>query len=461
MMNVRALRQFIREESPSRMELGTVVATDTGQIRNVSIRLSGGRVTSRALLTYDGLEVGDKVIVVYIEGLNHIVVIATVLSEYETSSSTMGLLAPPANFTVSGAVRGVMATWDVYPGESLSYIIERAPDSGGDPDTGNVTTALVSRGSMYLYVTTANANHASETWHMRARALRWIGNSNIMYSAWSAWSSAASLVMDGRYRTETELSSVSDSEGASLIGIEDDGDYFDGTDVEAALQELGEGGGSTVTSATAEAEVLVADAALDWQPQSVSNDATVDATGDFTIVGIRSRQVSSVAPADGQVYVWNAGAGQWEPSTISGSGGGVAVATPATTPRWHVDGPLAVADEVDGIWRLMQGFSIQSVVGYLKDTGGAGNTIVDVDKSVNDGTSWSTVFANQGNRPSFAAGGSNVATGSPASPVVLSAGVLLRMNVESMATNARNLDVQIYGESGTAVGDDLTNLGCG
>jgi len=41
-----------------------------------------------------------------------------------------------------------------------------------------------------------------------------------------------------------------------------------------------------------------------------------------TVTGIQNRSVSNIAPANGQVLVWNAGAGAWQPSAVSGSGGG-------------------------------------------------------------------------------------------------------------------------------------------
>lgn len=44
---------------------------------------------------------------------------------------------------------------------------------------------------------------------------------------------------DARYYTQALLGSTSNGEGASLIDIEDSGSYFTGTNVEAALQELG------------------------------------------------------------------------------------------------------------------------------------------------------------------------------------------------------------------------------
>jgi len=43
---------------------------------------------------------------------------------------------------------------------------------------------------------------------------------------------------DFRYYTETELGSSIAPSGASLIGVEDTGGYFVGTDVESILQEI-------------------------------------------------------------------------------------------------------------------------------------------------------------------------------------------------------------------------------
>lgn len=52
--------------------------------------------------------------------------------------------------------------------------------------------------------------------------------------------SAALHHHDGRYYTETEIGSTSNGEGASLVGIEDAGALYTGTDAEAALQEVGQ-----------------------------------------------------------------------------------------------------------------------------------------------------------------------------------------------------------------------------
>jgi hypothetical protein len=83
------------------------------------------------------------------------------------------------------------------------------------------------------------------------------------------------------------ISDTGDAHDASAISITDTGDYFTGTDVEAALQELGAGGGG--------GGVTHLDDLLD-----------VDAS----------------SPTDGQALVWDDGTSQWIPGSAPGGGGG-------------------------------------------------------------------------------------------------------------------------------------------
>lgn len=149
--------------------------------------------------------------------------------------------------------------------------------------------------------------------------------------------------------------------------------------------------------------------------------------------------------------------------TPATGGSSTTTTTVSVTPRWHVDGPLAVYDEVDGVWRLGQAFEFQSAVMYLNNTGSAGTTVVDIERSVNAGISWSTVFPTQANRPAIVAGASKINVGTPDAPAPLSAGTLLRANIEGVATGARGLSVQMFGEEGSVVvSDDLyTIIGVG
>jgi hypothetical protein len=45
------------------------------------------------------------------------------------------------------------------------------------------------------------------------------------------------------------------------------------------------------------------------------------------VTGMQARPVANTAPSNGQALAWNAGAGQWQPQTISGSGTGATMAS--------------------------------------------------------------------------------------------------------------------------------------
>jgi len=133
--------------------------------------------------------------------------------------------------------------------------------------------------------------------------------------------------------------------------------------------------------------------------------------------------------------------------------------TPVTTPRWYIDGALSVQDEPGGIWWLMQGFRIDSVYIYTTDTGITGETTIDVQYSEDNSGTWTSVYTDLDNRPQITAGGAKVAIGELDIPLELEAGVMLRMTIEGVATDVENLTVQVNGQSGSAFGDNLTNLG--
>ena len=81
-MNIQQLREIIDRESPTRIEIGTVVGADPRGMRTTSVRLSGGRVCARAHSCVDDLEVGDKVMVVRSKDVDRVVVLGKVLDEY-------------------------------------------------------------------------------------------------------------------------------------------------------------------------------------------------------------------------------------------------------------------------------------------------------------------------------------------------------------------------------------------
>lgn len=242
MPSVATIIKMIRQESPARLEMGTVVSVDARGIRQVTVRLSGGRTISRPYMCVEDLEVGDPVIVAHMEGLDRMVVISRVLDAYSSDLAEQGVLAPPSNLAVTGYPMAIHTEWENYPGEGLSYIVEESDDAGV---TG--TQMLVTQGSYYLHLCTVEADHAPETWHFRVRSLRWLGDNNVQYSSWSDWTSGTSKVWDARYYTEAELSSADCDglHGASLIWICDADENFPSTvsDVELALDYIWDNAG--------------------------------------------------------------------------------------------------------------------------------------------------------------------------------------------------------------------------
>lgn len=162
-------------------------------------------------------------------------------------------------------------------------------------------------------------------------------------------------------------------------------------------------------------------------------------------------------PVDGDVLTYSAG--YWRPQAGGGGGGGGS-GEQVVIPRWHVDGPLAAATEIDGVWRLPAAFKADYGVIYVKTTGTAGTTTVDIEKSTNDGASWSSCFAAPGDRPSVTGGGTDhIASGTI--DLELDAGTWLRASIVEVATGARSLTVQLGGGAPPVVGSELTHLGCG
>lgn len=247
-LDVNTIRQMIRNESPARLEVGKVTTSDMRGTRLVSVRLSGGSVCTRANSCVDGLEVGDDVIVAHMEARDRVMVIAKIKNPYESDLSRSAMICPPDNLTVTGVPGAIHVQWDTYPALDVCWEVEyntAAQESGA-------TDAIVTKGSYYLYpVVDADADTgAPVTRYFRVRAVRWLGDNNVMYSGWSDWTAGTSVTWDGRYYTEDELSSTDcdGDHGASLIWICDADGHFTSnpslpagtTTVEDALEQLAE-----------------------------------------------------------------------------------------------------------------------------------------------------------------------------------------------------------------------------
>jgi len=156
-------------------------------------------------------------------------------------------------------------------------------------------------------------------------------------------------------------------------------------------------------------------------------DLTYDGT-DLEVTKLRGQTISTQPPRSGHVLQYSGS--QWEPKTIQD------------------------ANDVDRIT-----FRIDSVYIYTTDTGITGETTIDVQYSEDNSGTWTSVYTDLDNRPQITAGGAKVAIGELDIPLELEAGVMLRMTIEGVATDVENLTVQVNGQSGSAFGDNLTNLG--
>ena len=114
----------------------------------------------------------------------------------------------------------------------------------------------------------------------------------------------------------------------------------------------------------------------------------------------------------------------------------------AVSYRWFVDGPLAGADETDGVWRAMESFQITAISMYLLDTGSAGSTIVDVERSSDGGQIWTTLYTTPALRPEIPAGQLDRRASTVPDVQQIASGDLLRLRIIQTATSARGLTVQ-------------------
>jgi len=125
-------------------------------------------------------------------------------------------------------------------------------------------------------------------------------------------------------------------------------------------------------------------------------------------------------------------------------GGGSATGAVGAIHRWHVDGPLATANEIDGIWVTPNTQTYSRVWLYLRDSGSAGNTTVALEYSESGGTTWNAITT-----ITIAHDGGHVAITDITQRVY--AGSLLRINITAVAIGSRGLTAQIgLTEAGTA-----------
>jgi hypothetical protein len=190
-------RQRMEEEMSFNVSIGTVVGVEARVAGDVIVRTSGQNVHTRCTSCVDGLSIGDEVILARVASKDKFTVIGRIATQYSQAagSSRGSVLAPPENLTLTGLPRAINAQWDTYPGCVGVYVVELAPDSGGSPDTANSTEALVTRGSHYTKICTADDD--TETWYVRVSTIDWISENTYTRSAWTSWASATSTGAGG------------------------------------------------------------------------------------------------------------------------------------------------------------------------------------------------------------------------------------------------------------------------
>jgi len=537
-MDIRTLRRIIRDESPSHIMLGEVVSCDPRGTRTASVRVSGGRVHTRVFTCDENLEINDKVIVVRMMGLDRLAVLGRILPQHGSALSKRGALAPPTNFGAYSFAGVTYCQWDTYPGEDVSWEIERALQA----DKSDATSVLVSRGSYYFYETDPGT-----TVYFRARAIRWLGPNNLMYSGWSSWAGvtcdeyevpnllveltnqagkqvgadwvvvidtgnassftttttagdedvigvAHEIIADG----EIGLVCISGQHSVYVAGAVGIGDYLvasategraDGAaaaspgcfgrsltvkDVDDKVVALiGPAGGAgagmlahnllsawhpdTLAAAVGQGYIVVGDATpkwarldaradgqiligdgLDLNSVPVSQDVGLTNAGVATVTGIQGRDIAAAAPADGNVYAWDTGAGRWEPGVAGGN-----------NPRIHVDGALVVTAGVGEAYVSPSTAEIVAVYLHCGTQGTAGSTIVDVNKN------GVTIFTVQANRSTLAWNDADgVAKSGTPDVVDLAEGDILTVDIDQVATGAADMTVVIALKASAPIGTD-------
>lgn len=203
----------------------------------------------------------------------------------------------------------------------------------------------------------------------------------------------------------------------------------------------------TVPSSPESGQIIVGDSSGHWQARSPSGDVTISDGGAVTVVGIQNISVAPTQPLDGDVLTYDALANMYVPRKCecgngSGNGGGGEL----FTAWWYADGPLSTATEFDGVRFVTHDCEIAGVILYVRDRGTAGETIVDVERSTDNGNTWSSVFRDPLQRPSLAWNDSDhVAVSAGVSDLIaLVQGDILRARLVSVATGARCATVQLW-----------------
>ncbi|MBI5789276.1 MAG: hypothetical protein HZA78_10520 [Candidatus Schekmanbacteria bacterium] len=140
------------------------------------------------------------------------------------------------------------------------------------------------------------------------------------------------------------------------------------------------------------------------------------------------------SPVRGQLWFDDV-AGKKRPRFNDGTGN-LDVSVAKQCKNWYISGTINTGVEQGGVWIVPQALTIEKVYIYCKTTGASGNTVVDVNKNS------TSIFTNQGNRPSLAYNDADKKAESGLPDVTaLTEGDIVSIDIDSIADGAADLAV--------------------
>lgn len=413
------LFETIRREAPVQAYTGTVVEKSQAN-EDAIIRLSGGAsLKARTAMSAGDVGYGQEVLVLRFPQSSKPIIISGLAGPSIASSAGAGgtqenQAFAPDNFSVSAGVYSVIAVWDCpYSYSDYAFLVQTS-NTGGESDAEQV---LVTKGSSYTWYGPAETEKYIRVASIKAK------QDGLIRSGWTPWANATSL-------HPLELQ-VQPEEGHGRVE-----EVFTLIAGDTLLSEL---------------QLDNQDAASVWAGP-VLGTATSYPPNFRLLNFIELGDTPNTYSGSDQLYVRvNIGDEENPPRlefapvpTGGGDGGGGQYAVGGNsliTARWHSDGRLVTCTEFDGVWWAVDRMVALEVIMYCETLGTAGSTVVDIESST-DGSSWSSIFTNPGDRPSLAWNDSDKqATAEP--DIQLDQDAMLRANIVSVATGARNLSVQL------------------
>jgi hypothetical protein len=142
--------------------------------------------------------------------------------------------------------------------------------------------------------------------------------------------------------------------------------------------------------------------------------------------------VNAAAPTEGQVLTWDDDPGEWIAADPTGGGGSGANFT------WHIDGVLVVVDDVGPAFVAGMDMTLTKVTAYVKTPGTANTTTFDIELN---GVS---IFVTP---PTIAYDDADQLVSATPDTIDVTAGDILTLNIDAIATGASSLTVCLYAQA--------------